>query len=201
MEDIHALVAFMDLRDFTATMNDLGSRKTLTLVNAAFDSIDRIVNEAGGEILKLIGDAALVVFRLDDVEPTALHRVAREAVRACLLATEAVEEATEKLGHCMRLGVGLHYGTVQYGNIGSKHRRDFTVMGPVVNLASRLEMLTKRRSATLILSDAVAALCGLCGVDTDDRGSISGLEESFVRAYDVDVPGYPEAQTIWSTSR
>jgi adenylate cyclase len=201
MEDIHAIVAFMDLRDFTATMNTLGSQKTLRLVNAAFDSIDRIVNEAGGEILKLIGDAALVVFRLYDIEPERQRGFARAAVQACLDASDAVEHETEKLGHRMRLGVGLHHGTVQYGNIGSKQRRDFTVVGPVVNLASRLEMITKTRSATLAMSEAAASLCGVFEDENSYVGSLSGLDARFERSDGVEVPGYSATQTIWSVPR
>ena len=193
MEDIHALVAFMDLRNFTHTMNTLGSAQTLELINAAFQAVDEAVSPHGGEILKLIGDAALVVFRCEecvDLDSSAV-------LQACIDATERVAAATSVLGHPMVLGVGLHYGTVQYGNIGSEKRRDFTVIGPVVNLASRLEGLSKEQSALMIMSEEAAALRSDAGADI----SYAGEPCSFRRLDGVSIDGYDEPITVWTVSR
>jgi adenylate cyclase len=85
---------------------------------------------------------------------------ALEAATEGLERLEAVNEARRAVGRSeLRTGIGLHLGEVIYGNVGAADRLDFTVIGPAVNLASRLEDLTKRLSRPMLFSSAFARVC------------------------------------------
>jgi adenylate cyclase len=110
----------------------------------------------GGEILKFMGDGLLAIFPLSEPQACAnlLHAVT-EARRAI----DALNERDSGTGRApLNYGVGVHVGDVMYGNIGSRSRLDFTVIGPAVNMASRLETLTKQTRRKVLLSREFADL-------------------------------------------
>jgi adenylate cyclase len=110
----------------------------------------------GGEILKFIGDGLLAIFPLSEPSACAnlLHAVA-EARQAMV----ALNEKNSETGRAaLNYGTGVHVGDVMYGNIGSRTRLDFTVIGPAVNMASRLEAFTKQLGKTVLLSREFADL-------------------------------------------
>ena len=192
---LRAGIGFLDIRGFTSLSHELGVEAMVPLLNAVFEAIDDATRPLGGEILKLIGDAALVVFPLEEGGDSNLLAI----LRSLLDASQAAWEATQALGQPLRLGAGFHLGEVLYGNVGSKIRHDFTVMGPAVNLASRLESLTKSLSADLVISHAVAEAC------RDSCGGPAGAEEALdaaVRSFDaVTVRGVPEPLRVWTVNR
>lgn len=192
---LRAGIGFLDIRGFTSLSHELGVEGIVPLLNAVFEAIDEAIRPLGGEILKLIGDAALVVFPLDEGGDSNLLAI----LRSLLDASQAAWDATEALGQPLRLGAGFHIGEVLYGNVGSKSRHDFTVMGPAVNLSSRLESLTKSLSADLVISHAVAEAC------RDSCGGPAGAEEALdaaVRSFDaVTVRGVPEPLRVWTVNR
>jgi len=109
-------------------------------LNAYFDAMSEPIARHGGEILKFIGDGLLAIFPLSQPSACAnlLHAVA-EGRQAMV----ALNEKNGKTGRAsLSYGIGVHVGDVMYGNIGSRTRLDFTVIGPAVNMASRLEALT-----------------------------------------------------------
>ncbi|MGY4419855.1 class 3 adenylate cyclase [Bradyrhizobium sp. JR6.1] len=109
-----------------------------------------------GKFLKFIGDGLLAIFPLSEPKACAnlLHAVAEAR-----LAMAALSERNGMMGRApMNYGIGVHVGDVMYGNIGSRTRLDFTVIGPAVNMASRLEALTKQLKKTVLLSRAFADL-------------------------------------------
>jgi adenylate cyclase len=170
---LRAGIAFIDIRDFTSLSHSLGVSNILPLLNAVFESIDDAIRPEGGEILKLIGDGALVVFPLGEGDDARLLSILRTLLDAAVSATAA----TTALGRPLHVGVGFHIGDVLYGNVGSKDRHDFTVMGPAVNLASRLEILTKLLGAEEALDAAVR------------------LKDP------VRVRGVPEPVSVWTITR
>ena len=192
---LRAGIAFIDIRDFTALSYKIGVKSILPLLNAVFEAIDDTLRPLGGEVLKLIGDAALVVFPL---EKEANDRLV-VFLRGLLDASDAAGEATEALGHRLRVGVGFHIGEVLYGNVGSRVRHDFTVMGSAVNLASRLENMTKSLSADMVISDDVAMACRRsCG---GREGAERALKATVQNHDDVMVRGGPEPIRLWSLTR
>jgi adenylate cyclase len=108
----------------------------------------------GGEILKFIGDGLLAIFPLS--QPAACANLLR-AVTEARQAMIALNEKNSETGRApLNYGIGVHVGDVMYGNIGSRTRLDFTVIGPAVNMASRLETLTKQLGRKVLLSRAFA---------------------------------------------
>ena len=145
---VEAAIVVVDLRGFTA-ISDLWPRDdVIALLNDYFDALSEPIERHGGEILKFMGDGLLAIFP-DDAQ-AAIGAVAD--VRAAMAALNArrVAGGRDALGY----GVGVNYGDVMYGNIGSRTRLDFTVIGPAVNVASRLETLTKEVGVSALFSGA-----------------------------------------------
>ena len=151
---VRAAIMICDLRDFTKISDNWPRDDVIDLLNGYFDAMSEPVVRHGGEILKFIGDGMLAIFRLDQPKACAnLLRAVDEARKAMV----ALNEANGRIGReSMRYGIGVHVGDVMYGNIGSRTRLDFTVIGPAVNMASRLEALTKQLGRTVLLSRAFA---------------------------------------------
>ena len=158
-EAITAVLWSSDLRGFTARSDRLPEGRTITILNALFDAQAQVIHDHGGEILKFIGDGLLAIFAIDAAVP------AREATRAAFDAATQALEAVRLLSEDpamadeppLEIVVALHVGTVMYGNIGAANRLDFTVIGPAVNLTSRVEAIAKAINVPIIVTDAFAA--------------------------------------------
>ena len=151
---VHAAIMICDLRDFTRISDNWPRDDVIDLLNGYFDAISEPIVRRGGEILKFMGDGLLAIFPLSQPLACAnlLHAVA-EARQAMV----ALNERNGDTGRApLNYGVGVHVGDVMYGNIGSRTRLDFTVIGPAVNMASRLETLTKQLGRAVLLSRAFA---------------------------------------------
>jgi adenylate cyclase len=159
---IAAAIWQCDLRDFTAMSNQLPRDEVLAILNDYFDAVTRPVMARGGEILKFIGDAVLAIFPMrDDLDRDAKCRTALEAAEEALEALRDVNELRASAGkQPLSIGIGLHAGSVSYGNIGSHTRLDFTVIGPAVNLAARITGLCRPLNQPLLASRAFASPCG-----------------------------------------
>jgi adenylate cyclase len=157
-ETVSAAIWFCDLRGFTALAERLDRDRLLALLNQYFDRMAKPVEEHGGEILKFIGDAMLALFPLDTAD------ACRRALQAALDARAAMAELNrQRLAQdeeALGFGIALHTGDVMYGNIGAANRLDFTVIGPAVNLTSRLEGLCRVLGLDLLVSDTFAGICG-----------------------------------------
>ena len=154
-ETIDAGIMFCDVRGFTAMSEKLGAQGVVKVMNDVFQIIEEEVANAHGEILKFIGDALLVVFPRG--ESTSDHQLSRQMIQSALQSVQRVEAHGRDLDLPLSVGFGCHIGEVLYGNIGTEQRLDFTVMGPAVNLTSRLESMCKSLGAQLTMSTAVAA--------------------------------------------
>ncbi len=176
---IPAVIAFADVRDFAALSERLGGVAVVTLVNQAFEVLDQTVQPVGGEILKLIGDAALIIFPRDDSADQRGEGASTPCsaiIRALLRAVVEIEAIGARQGLPLSIGVGVHLGEVVYGNIGSRGRLDFTVMGPAVNLTSRLEAMTKEVGFPIVVSQAFAAACRSTPLDPTAPDGGLGME-------------------------
>jgi len=164
-ETIHSVIWFCDLRGFTELSGRLGDDALLALLNDYFGVMTDAVQGHGGEVLKFIGDAMLAIFALGDGADRA--ETAARAVAAAGAAREALAEVNARRADenvaTIRCGIALHVGDVHYGNIGGEGRLDFTVIGPAVNLASRIESLCAQLGEDLLLSaDFVAESGATC---------------------------------------
>ena len=153
---VHAAIMICDLRDFTRISDNWPRDDVIDLLNSYFDALSEPIARHGGEILKFIGDGLLAIFPL--TKPSACADLLR-AVGEARQALAALSENNGATGRApLDYGIGVHVGDVMYGNIGSRTRLDFTVIGPAVNMASRLEALTKQLGRKVLLSRAFADL-------------------------------------------
>jgi adenylate cyclase len=173
---ISAAIMICDLRDFT-TLSSLWPRDfVIDLLNGYFDALSGPVEDNGGEILKFMGDGLLAVFPLS--KETACKDLLN-AIRQGHAAMDALNAESAKLDRpLLGYGVGVHLGDVMYGNIGSQKRLDFTVIGPAVNVASRLESLTKEVKRPVLLSKEFVERAG-CGDEAEALGGymVKGLAD------------------------
>jgi adenylate cyclase len=157
---IHAAIWFSDLRDFTRLTETLPAADLLEMLNDYFEFVSAAVTARGGEILRFIGDAMLIVFPIDE------NMCGKTAANAALDSALDARNTLATLNHRRRrhgkpaieFGVGLNIGEVIYGNVGAPDRLDFTVMGPAVNRSARLESLTKTLGASILFSKKFADL-------------------------------------------
>ncbi|MEO1733678.1 MAG: DUF427 domain-containing protein [Pseudomonadota bacterium] len=135
-DNIDAAIMFCDMRGSTRLEQELGREAYISLLNSFFETVSNLVESHGGEVLKFIGDAVLAVFPADD-----------DAVAACQNAIQAAVHIVDHLkneaganptGNQCECAIGLAFGDVTYGNIGSRERLDFTVIGQAANIAARL---------------------------------------------------------------
>jgi len=151
---VSAAIMICDLRDFTRISDSWPRDDVIDLLNDYFDAMSEPIARHGGEILKFIGDGMLAIFPLS--QPNACTNLLH-AVTEARQAMAALNERNGSTGRApMNYGIGVHVGDVMYGNIGSRTRLDFTVIGPAVNMASRLEALTKQVGKPVLLSRAFA---------------------------------------------
>jgi adenylate cyclase len=162
-ETIHAALWFSDLRDFTALTETLPPNKVLAMLNAYFEHVDAAVTPRGGEILRFIGDAMLIVFPAQTQrEVDAACQAAVDAARDAFASLAALNHRRRRAGEPeIQFGVGLNVGEVIYGNVGAPARLDFTVTGPAVNRTARLEGLTKALGVPLLMSAEFVAHLGM----------------------------------------
>jgi adenylate cyclase len=158
-QTIRAVIWFCDLRGFTALADSLPRDRLIALLNDYFEVVVTAVIGEGGEALNLMGDGLLAIFELrKDEEPSA----------RCAAALRAAKVATEKIAARnlerraagdpeIRFGLALHLGEVSYGNIGAPSRLDFTVIGPAVNHAARLEKIASELGRHVVTSASFAA--------------------------------------------
>ncbi len=161
-QQIDCAIFYSDMRGSVELSQTLDTQTYLDTVNAYFDCTATAVVEHGGEVLKFIGDGVLAIFPFDDAT--------RPRANMCAAALASAREAFARADHANRarvadglppieFGVGLHVGTVIYGNVGTARRLDFTATGPAVGLASRCEAMTRTLDKPLVATGAFAQFC------------------------------------------
>ena len=161
-EEITAVLWTSDLRGFTELSDRLTGIQVIAMLNALFDAQAQAIATHGGEILKFIGDGLLAIFPIESADKAAT--AARCALDAAMQAVEAARGLNRDpllAGEPpLEIVVALHIGTAIYGNIGAADRLDFTVIGPAVNLVSRIESVAKALDVPIIVSDDFANAYG-----------------------------------------
>ena len=158
-QTIPAVLWYCDLRQSTALSDTTARDEMIETLNDFFQCLGEAVEEAGGEVLKFIGDAMLAIFPLS--------RRAHVANVECEVALAAAEQAIANVAElnktrveagkpALSYGIALHVGDVMFGNIGAEKRLDFTVIGPAVNTVARLEKLSSDLDRSLVFSSAFA---------------------------------------------
>jgi adenylate cyclase len=182
-----ATVVFTDIRSFTALSAGQPPADVLGWLNQYLTAMDEVIREHGGFLNKFIGDGLMILFCVP--LSNGIHEDARRAVRCSMAMLERVKKLNEEnAGNpklpCLRIGIGIHTGTLMAGTIGSAARQEYSVIGETVNLASRLESLNKQYKTELIMSFATYEI-----VQKDFTGFVP-LGEAKVAGFEQPVPIY-----------
>lgn len=151
-----AVLWWSDLRGYTHVSDNAEPEQIIPLLNDYADAVVSAVHEAGGDVLKLIGDGTLAVFSADDPEAAC----ARALKAAKLMRVRTRELNTRRRAEGLPVTdayLALHLGDVFYGNIGSMERLDFTVIGPAVNKVNRIAAMCRSAERDVLLSSAFVA--------------------------------------------
>ncbi len=156
-DEVEITVLFADIRNFTALSERHTPAEVVTMLNQYFSEMVRAITQHGGTVNKFIGDAVMAVFGT----PKKLGNHAESAVLAAhemLARLEAHNYLQSAKGEpTFDIGIGLHSGNAIAGNIGTESRKEYTVIGDAVNLASRVEELTKRYKISLLVTESVVS--------------------------------------------
>jgi adenylate cyclase len=151
-ETFNAVIWLSDLRGFTSLSESSPRDELIEMLNRYFGPMCDAVEASGGEVLKFIGDSVLAIFPIE-LDAAAACRRALEAAHAAGIAIEAENLLRTASGvPKIDYGLALHVGDVMYGNIGGDARLDFTVIGPAVNVTSRIESMCKDLQRSPLLS-------------------------------------------------
>ena len=158
-ETIRAVIWDNDLRGFTALADHLPSEALNELLNQYFEIMAGAVMAEGGEVLKFIGDGMLAIFEVGGGANIGheCHSALQAARNAAVAVQKCNADRIAARKAAIRFGIALHLGEVYYGNIGAPGRLDFTVIGPAVNQASRLEKLSAELGRNIVTSASFAA--------------------------------------------
>jgi adenylate cyclase len=146
IESMEAALLLCDLRGFTELSNRLPGETVLGLLNAYFDKVVPAITHEGGEVLKFMGDAVLAFF--PGIDATGACNAALTAAKTILAEISGFEYD----GIRVKAGIALHYGEVSYGNVGAGNRLDFTLIGPDVNIVSRIQNVCSESGEALLMS-------------------------------------------------
>lgn len=188
-EKRNVAILFSDIRSFTNISERNKPETIVAFLNRYFTIMVNVIKKHGGTIDKFIGDAIMALFGA----PVSYEDNCRRAVAAAYEMREALssvpmEDLVMPEGMKFNIGIGIHYGDVIVGSIGSEDKTDYSVIGDSVNLASRLEGLTKTYGAMVVVSDSVK----------NDIG-----ESGFVFRYldDVKVKGKAQSVSIYAVDK
>ncbi len=173
-------VMFVDIRGFTAAAALRTPAEVVARLDDAFAVLVEIVDRHHGIVNKFLGDGFLAMFGAPIDDPAA----AADAVAAGRAMLGAIAESN--VGHAwpIRIGIGVHIGDAVTGTVGSPRRKEYTVIGDTVNLASRLEALNKEVGSQFLVSDAVRAAAGDAFGDAQSLGPVA-------------IRGYEQLVTVW----
>ncbi len=159
----HVTVMFVDIRNFTRFSRARPPTEVLDRLNLALERFSREVHDRDGIVNKFLGDGLMALFGAPLDRPDHCHSAGQAALA---IARAAEDLATSGVYPELRVGIGLHTGEVLVGDVGGDGHREYTAIGDVVNVASRVEDQCKRLGATVLATEAV---CQHLGPDVHAR--------------------------------
>jgi adenylate cyclase len=147
---------FSDIRNYSTISEKADPHQTVEFLNRFLSLVSDVIMSNGGFVDKFMGDGVMAIFGA----PVPRENPAEDAVRTALQMAEVVVDRMDEIVSGLplphfRIGIGIHYGTVVMGNVGSSRRMDYTCIGDVVNVASRLETETKTFGTAILVSREV----------------------------------------------
>jgi adenylate cyclase len=168
-------VMFLDIRNFTSFSERTSPKDVVAFLDVLFEPLVTIVSRHGGIVNKFLGDGFMAVFGA----PIAEGQPCREGILASLEIVKEVD-AMVSAGKIppTKVGIGLHAGEAITGTVGARSRKEYTVIGDTVNLAARIEQLTKKFGADVLISDAVWTNAGPMDIQAEalEKTEVKGRE-------------------------
>jgi class 3 adenylate cyclase/hemoglobin-like flavoprotein len=195
-KELELAVLFSDIRNFATHSEKNLPYDVVHMLNRHFVAVAEPVLNNNGFIDKYIGDGILAAFGTRDESPT---NTCRNAVRAALGMQDAAQRLCpvfeQDFNMSLRIGIGIHFGTVILGRIGHPGKRQITVIGDTVNMAGRIESMTKEFDVPILVSDSVVAhLPGALRLGPPTEAQLKGRGES-ISLYPCE--GFSESDTIF----
>jgi adenylate cyclase len=181
VDKLNAVIWYADIRGFTPISDSAPGPVVVELLNETFEALAGALRPHGGQVLKFIGDAMLAVFAFDERDRAETCRHALDAAIEAMAAIDEMNKARSEAGvPVASVDLALHLGEVLYGNVGATDRLDFTVIGPAVNEAARIEVLCEPLGRAVLASAEFVA--GIAGVDSRleslGRHTLRGVREA-----------------------
>jgi adenylate cyclase len=158
VESIRAVLWYADIRGFTAIADAAPGLAVIEMLDQIFEILTASLRTRGGQVLKFMGDGMLAIFSFTDAARDETCGRALDAAVEAMRAIDALNDARRAAGKPVAaVDLALHLGEVLYGNVGATDRLDFTVIGPAVNEAARIETLCEPLDAKVLVSAELAA--------------------------------------------
>jgi adenylate cyclase len=179
VERIHAVLWFADMRGFTKLADSTPGLEVIELLDEVFETLTAPLRSRGGQVLKFMGDGMLAIFPLPAETQAKTCRDAIEAAKEAMHTLDRINRArVEACKPIAEVDLALHIGEVLYGNVGAADRLDFTVIGPAVNEAARIETLCEPLGRKVLVSAEFAAAAGSCnGLQPLGHHRLRGVRE------------------------
>jgi adenylate cyclase len=161
VDTIRAVLWYADIRAFTAIADTTPGPVVVELLGEVFETLTASLRPRGGQVLKFLGDGMLAIFPCEDATRDQICRQALDAAAEAMNAVDRLNAARRAAGKpAVAVDLALHLGEVLYGNVGAVDRLDFTVIGPAVNEAARIEALCEPLGRKVLVSAELAAVVG-----------------------------------------
>ena len=200
-QSLEMTVLFADIRDFTSIAETRKPRDLKDLINTYFTKMTVCIQDKRGTVDKYIGDAIMAFWGA----PVRDANHARRALECALAMQKALRELdplfAKKQWPALRIGIGLNCGTMSVGDMGSQFRRSYTVMGDAVNLASRLEDLTKEYGVGILVSDNIVRKVQGFVYREVDKVRVKGKQEGIAIFEPIGEQGKVGADTLAEIAR
>jgi adenylate cyclase len=180
VENIRAVLWYADIRAFTALADTTPGEVVIELLDEVFEALTASLRPRGGQVLKFLGDGMLAIFPFEDQTREQVCRRALDAAAEAMSAVDRLNTTRREADKpAAAVDLALNLGEVLYGNVGAADRLDFTVIGPAVNEAARIETLCEPLSRKVLVSAELAAAVGeSCRLVPLGRHALRGVRES-----------------------